>query len=91
MRLTLSPTNRGTHQRGEFSHILGGQIRQAGVPPVGIMGRMPMPRQGRTGFCSFFSLRLCDFALICRSLLASSASAGYPPETEALHVEANEP
>ncbi len=31
-----------------------------------------------------YSLRLCAFALICCSLLASSASAGYPPETEGL-------
>ncbi len=29
-------------------------------------------------------LILCDFALICSSLLASSSSAGYPPETLAI-------
>jgi len=45
---------------------------------------MPMPRQARTASFSSSSLRLCAFALICCSLLASSASAGYPPETETL-------
>jgi len=33
-----------------------------------------------------YSLRLCAFALICCSLLASSPSAGYRPETEGLQV-----
>jgi len=48
------------------------------------MGILPMPRQVTTVSFSFSSLRLRAFALICCSLLASSASAGYPPETEAL-------
>jgi len=48
------------------------------------MGKMPMPRQATTGSFPSSSLRLYAFALICSSLLASSASAGYPPETEAL-------
>ncbi len=45
------------------------------------------PRHGGVSF-SPYSLRLCAFALICSSLLASSASAGYPPETEALRGSA---
>jgi len=53
---------------------------------VGIMGKMPMPRQGRTGFFSYPSLRLCAFALTSFSLPPSPAKAGYPPEAEVLHT-----
>jgi len=51
---------------------------------LGLMGRMPMPRQARTG--SFFTrpsvtLRLC-VNLLFSSLLPRPVLAGYPPETE---------
>jgi len=64
---------------------------------VGIMGKMPMPRQARTDSFSFSSLRLCAFALLSPSspssvrlcdlalsssfLLSCSALARFPPET----------
>jgi len=55
---------------------------------LAIMGKMPMERQPTMESFSFSSLRPCAFALICCSILASSASAGYPPETEGLPAKA---
>jgi len=46
------------------------------------------PRHGGVSF-SPYSPRLCAFALSCFSLLASFASAGYPPETERLLMRAH--
>jgi len=63
----------------------------AGVSPVKNHGQdAHATGQARTdSFSFFFSLRLCAFALICCSLLASSSSASYPPETEGLHTAAH--
>ncbi len=55
-----------------------------GVPPVGIMGKMPMPRRTMMASFSFSSLRPCAFALLFSSLFLSTAKAGYPPETESI-------
>ncbi len=63
-------------------HPAGGPAERG----MGIMGKMPMPRQARAGFFSFSSLRLCP---ACRGvtllfLFLSAAFAGYPPKTEGL-------
>jgi len=69
-----------------FTAKKGRPPRGTGVPPVGIMGKMPMPRQATTKSFSFSSLRLYAFALPFSSLSLSTAKAGYPPETEALQM-----
>jgi len=60
-------------------------VGRVAVPHVGIMGKMPMPRQAATESFSPSSLRLSAFALPLASLFPSAAFAGYPPETEAIH------
>jgi len=54
-----------------------------GIPleagPVGIMGKMPMPRQARTESFSFSSLRPCVFALPFSSLFPPPPRRGIRP------------
>jgi len=58
--------------------------RGTGVPPVRIMGKMPMPRQVTTESFSSCSRRLRAFALTYFCVFPSPANAGFPAETEAL-------